>query len=183
MTGSDAYAIFLNGSYGVGKTATLEHVGDLLAAANRPFTLMDVDWFHRSWPVADHDPDNTAIEAQNIAAVWANYRAAGPRQLVLSGVIAGRSDLDRYERAVEMPVRTLRLVADPATVEARLRRRYDPAQADALSWHLARYAGLRERQARAALDEAVIATDGRTPAEVARAVVAHFGTPAVDDGV
>jgi hypothetical protein len=77
VTGSDAYAIFLNGSYGVGKTATLDHVGNLLAAPGRPFALMDGGWFHRSWPVADHDPDTTAIEAQNIAAVWGNYRAVG----------------------------------------------------------------------------------------------------------
>jgi len=62
------YAIFLNGGYGVGKSATLEHVGDLLASAGRPFSLMDVDWFHRSWPPAD--PDNALIEAHNIAAVW-----------------------------------------------------------------------------------------------------------------
>lgn len=40
--------IFLNGSYGVGKSATLDRVGDLLAESNRPFSLMDVDWFHRS---------------------------------------------------------------------------------------------------------------------------------------
>lgn len=44
------YAIFLNGGFGVGKSSTLEHVGDLLAEARRPFSLMDVDWFHRSWP-------------------------------------------------------------------------------------------------------------------------------------
>ncbi|SBN61920.1 hypothetical protein GA0004736_0817 [Curtobacterium sp. 9128] len=180
MTGSDAYAIFLNGSYGVGKTATLDHVGDLLAAAGRPFALMDVDWFHRSWPVADHDPDNTVIEAQNIAAVWASYRAAGPRQLVLSGVIASRTDLHRYEDAVGMPVRAIRLVAEPPTVETRLRRRYDADQDHALSWHLERYAELQERQARADLDEVVLATDCTTPAEVARAVVAHFDSTVHD---
>ena len=58
------YAIFLNGSYGVGKTSVLDHVGNLLAARGRPFSLMDVDWFHRSWPVADDDPDNTLVEAR-----------------------------------------------------------------------------------------------------------------------
>lgn len=180
MAGTGAYAIFLNGSYGVGKTATLDHVGNVLAAAGRPFALMDVDWFHRSWPVADHDPDNSVIEAQNIAAVWAAYRAAGPRQLVLSGVIASRTDLHRYEDAVGMPVRAIRLVAEPPTVEARLRRRYDADQDDALSWHLERYAELQARQARADLDEAVIGTDGTTPVEVARAVVAHFDSTAHD---
>lgn len=180
MAGTGEYAIFLNGSYGVGKTATLDHVGNVLAAAGRPFALMDVDWFHRSWPVADHDPDNTVIEAQNIAAVWAAYRAAGPRQLVLSGVIASRTDLHRYEDAVGMPVRAVRLVAEPPTVESRLRRRYDADQDDALSWHLERYAELQDRQAREDLDEAVIATDGTIPVEVARAVVAHFDSTVHD---
>jgi hypothetical protein len=51
-----AYAIFRNGGYGDGKSSALDHVGDLLANAGTPFSLMDVDWFHRSWPPAD--PDN-----------------------------------------------------------------------------------------------------------------------------
>ena len=33
MTGNGGYAIFLNGSYGVGKFTALEHIGGLLAAA------------------------------------------------------------------------------------------------------------------------------------------------------
>lgn len=36
-------ALLLNGTYGVGKSAVLDHVGDLLAEAGRPFSLMDVD--------------------------------------------------------------------------------------------------------------------------------------------
>jgi len=74
------YAIFLNGGYGVGKSSTLEHVGDLLARAGRPFSLMDVDWFHRSWPPAEHE--NAQIEADNIAAVWQNYQTESAIVLV-----------------------------------------------------------------------------------------------------
>jgi len=36
-------ALLLNGTYGVGKSAVLEHLGDLLAEAGRKFSLMDVD--------------------------------------------------------------------------------------------------------------------------------------------
>ncbi|WP_317231227.1 class I SAM-dependent methyltransferase [Clavibacter sp. MX14-G9D] len=169
------YAIFLNGSYGVGKTSVLDHVGNLLAARGRPFSLMDVDWFHRSWPVADDDPDNTLVEARAIAAVWAAYRSVGPRQLVLSGVIASASDAARYARAVGMPIRSVRLVAAPRTLEARLRRRYDPDRAEDLAWHRERHAELADRQARADLDEAVIDADDSTSAEVARRVLRHFG--------
>lgn len=51
-----SYVIFLNGSYGVGKSSAIDHVGDLLAEYGKAFSLMDVDWFHRSWPPADDDP-------------------------------------------------------------------------------------------------------------------------------
>lgn len=87
---STDFVIFLNGSYGVGKTSTLDHVGDLLAEALMPFSLMDVDCFHRSWPPGDDDPTNVITEAANIALVWRNYKSTGPRQLVVSGVIASR---------------------------------------------------------------------------------------------
>lgn len=116
-----SWAIFLNGSYGVGKSATLDHLGDALADAGQPFSLMDVDWYHRSWPTADFDPGNTVLEAKNMAAVWSNYRTAGPRQLVISGVIAGQEDLDRYTAALQLRIRPIRLVATPRTTEARLR--------------------------------------------------------------
>ncbi len=174
MTTDGEYAIFLNGSYGVGKTATLDAVGTLLAEANRPFSLMDVDWFHRSWPTADFDEHNTVIEARNMAAVWANYRSAGPRQLVVSGVLTGSEDVDRYADALGITVRPVRLVGDDATIRARLRARYDTTRAAELDWHLERYAEIRDRQERAALDEAVLATDALRPVDVARAVLAHF---------
>jgi hypothetical protein len=101
---STDFVIFLNGSYGVGKSSTLDHVGDLMAEALMPFSLMDVDWFHRSWPPGDHDPANVIIEAANMAAVWQNYRSTGPRQLVVSGVISSPQDHARYEAAFELPV-------------------------------------------------------------------------------
>jgi hypothetical protein len=152
VTSDGEYVIFLNGSYGVGKTATLDAIGNLLAEAGRPFSLMDVDWFHRSWPLAAFDEHNTIIEARNMAAVWANYRSAGPRQLVVSGVLTSHDDLDRYADALRMAVRPVRLVAAEATIRARLRQRYDPSRAAELDWHVERYAGVRDRQAEAALD-------------------------------
>ena len=170
---TDPFALFLNGSYGVGKSATLDHLGDLLAMQGRPFSLMDVDWFHRSWPPAEHDPDNVLVEAQNMSAVWDNFRAAGPRQLVVAGVITSAADRERYARAFGMPVRSVRLVASASVGEARLRRRHRTEQDAALRWHLDRHATLAAGLECADLDELVIDTDDRTPAEVARAVLTH----------
>ncbi|WP_267276565.1 hypothetical protein [Arthrobacter sp. CDRTa11] len=168
------FAIFLNGSYGAGKTSTLDHVGDLLAEAGRPFSLMDVDWFHRSWPSSVRDPANLMTEAANMAAVWRNYKSAGPRQLVVGGVLASRQDWARYEDAFGLRIRSVRLVADDSDMEARLRRRYTPEQDSSLKWHLERYRELNSALSDADLDEAVIETSDRSPRQVATTVLAHF---------
>lgn len=167
------YAIFLNGGYGVGKSSALEHVGDLLADAGRPFSLMDVDWFHRSWPPADQD--NALLEAHNIAAVWKSYRSVGPRQLVMCGVISTVDARERYAAAVELPLRMVRLTADAGITRKRLRGRYSPGQRSALEWHLERYDEIAARLVAADLDELVIDTSRLGPHEVAERTLRHFG--------
>ena len=174
MIKGGSWAIFINGSYGVGKSSTLEHIGDLLADAGQPFSLMDVDWYHRSWPPAGNG-GNKAIEAKNMAAAWANYSSVGPRQLVISGVIASQDDLNRYGSALGLTVRPIRLVASPETTERRLQGRYTATQGSKVDWHVQRHRELSRRLAEADLDEAVIDTDGRQPIEVAEAVLMHFG--------
>lgn len=169
------YVIFLNGTYGAGKTSTLDHVGDLLAEARRPFSLMDVDWFHRSWPPGAEDPANVITEASNMAVVWRNYQREGPRQLVVSGVIANGHDRARYEAALGLPLRSVRLVADESEIEARLLRRYTPERGSSLKWHLDRYRELNSALFNADLDEATIQTSGSPPRQVALRVLAHFG--------
>ncbi|WP_091412626.1 hypothetical protein [Friedmanniella luteola] len=169
--------LFLNGSYGVGKSATLEHLGDLLAERGLAFSLMDVDWFHRSWPPAEDDPENVRTEAANLAAVWRNYRRTGPRQLVVAGVIADERDRQRYAAAFALPLRSVRLVTEPAVAEVRLRGRYRAQQDRALAWHLARHVQLARRLAENALDEHVVDTGGRGPRDVAEAVLAQVGLP------
>ncbi|TCC43187.1 hypothetical protein [Kribbella sindirgiensis] len=170
---SSGYAVFLNGGYGVGKSSTLEHVGDLLANGGRPFSLMDVDWFHRSWPPAEQD--NALIEAHNIAAVWKCYRSVGPRQLVMCGVISSTVAWERYAAAVEQPVRLVRLTADGDVTRKRLRGRYSASQRAALEWHLERCDEIAARLEAADLDELVIDTSRIGPEEVAARTLRHFG--------
>jgi adenylylsulfate kinase-like enzyme len=172
MTQPD-YAIFLNGGYGAGKSSVLDHVGDLLAKAGRPFSLMDVDWFHRSWPPAD--PDNALIEADNISAVWKNYQSAGPRQLVMCGVITTATARERYAAAVERDIRLVRLAANADVIKRRLRGRYSASQTAALEWHLERCDEIATRLEAADLDELVIDTTTLEPHEVAERTLRHFG--------
>lgn len=167
--------LFLNGGYGVGKSATLDHVGDVLAEAHQPFSLMDVDWFHRSWPPHPDDPDNVVIEADNLAAVWTSYRRAGPRQLVVAGVLSSPDDRRRYERALALPLRSVRLTASPEVTGARLRQRYTEDRGAALRWHLDRYDERAAVIERADLDELVVDTDHRRPRAVAEQVLRQVG--------
>jgi hypothetical protein len=169
-----SYVIFLNGGYGVGKSSALDHVGDLLAESGSAFSLMDVDWFHRSWPPAGNDPENVLSEAENMSTVWHNYLRAGPRQPVVAGVIASLQDRDRYAKVFTLPIRSVRLVAAEALVEARLRRRYTEHQASSLAWHLERHLALTEALELEGLDEWVIDTSHLTPRSVAEAVLEYF---------
>ncbi|MFC9607516.1 hypothetical protein ACFTTN_29190 [Streptomyces niveus] len=111
-----------------------------------------------------------------------NYRRVGPRQLVVSGVLATAADRHRYAEALTLPVRSVRLEAGAAVTETRLRGRCPDARPDALQWHLERYETLAAQLAEADLDEFVIATDNLTPAAVARRVTEHFGLPAAPSG-
>ena len=168
------FAIFLNGSYGVGKSSALEHLADRFAAAELPFSLFDVDWFHRSWPPAADDPRNVLVEAENMRAVWANYARAGARTPIVAGVVETAGDLERYERVFGMPLRLVLLTASDEVAERRLRGRYDADRAAALAWHLDDRARLAAALEQAPEPELRIDTDGRSPAEVAAIVFDRF---------
>ncbi|RZU61243.1 hypothetical protein [Zhihengliuella halotolerans] len=173
---TDDFAIFINGTYGVGKTSVLDHIGDRLEGSARPFALMDVDWFHRSWPPAHAMHGNALIELENMAAVWRNYRTVGPRRLVISGVIESKEDLHRYSDALSVAIRPVLLVADRRTVFHRLRRRYSPQRAGHLQWHLERASGLQERLIDAAPYEARFDTTSDVPAKTAQRIIEHFAS-------
>jgi hypothetical protein len=101
--GEDLPVIFLNESYGAGKTSTLDHVGDLLAEAGKPFSLMDVDWFTAPGLPALMIPPTSFPSPQTWPSSGGTKRA-GPRQLVVSGVIASRQDRAGYETRADGPL-------------------------------------------------------------------------------
>lgn len=170
----DGFGIFLTGSYGVGKSSALEHLGDLFAAEGHAFSLFDVDWFHRSWPTSPEDARNVLVEAENLRDVWANYRRVGSRTPIIAGVIESHSDLQRYQDVFRRPLRVVQLVASLKVAERRLRARYDPARRPALDWHLADYERLTRHLADSPWVELTLNTDECSSAEVAAAVFGHF---------
>ncbi|UQN31136.1 chloramphenicol phosphotransferase CPT family protein [Brachybacterium kimchii] len=168
------FGIFLNGSYGVGKSSTLEHLADLFAEAELPFSLFDVDWFHRSWPTATTDPENVLTEADNIRAVWRNYRQTGPRTPLIAGVITKAKDLERYKQCFELPLRVVHLTASSDVAELRLRGRYTSSQHRALTWHLGDHERLARELHQLPSHDLVVDTDHRSSAEVAAVVFDEF---------
>ncbi|RUQ98226.1 hypothetical protein [Labedella endophytica] len=169
MSAADV-GVFLNGSYGVGKSSVLDHLADAFAAEGMPFSLFDVDWFHRSWPPAEDDPRNVVTEAQNMRAVWENYERVGPRTPIVAGVIASDEDRERYEGVFGRRLRIIHLAASAPVAEQRLRERYTPERAAALDWHLARHEQLALTIGEGPWNEVTVDTDDRSPAEVAAIV-------------
>lgn len=175
-----SFAVFVNGGYGVGKSAVLDQIGDLLADARQPFALMDVDWFHRSWPPAVGDEKNRLLEARNMAAVWEAYRLAGPRRLVVCGTLESSADRCRYQEALDLPLRSVRLTASADITRERLIRRYQDARPGALAWHLARYEQLADHLDSVTGDELVIDSDDATAHAVAQRIVRYFALVGVE---
>lgn len=157
--------VFVNGTVGVGKSTVAEAMS---AAEASPHAVLDLDAIRSFYPAPDGDPFNVGLELRNLAALAANYRAAGAQRLILAGVIERRDFLPRYEDAVGGRLRVVRLVASPGVIAERLRARHsnDPA---GLAWHLERAGQLSTILDALALGESVEAGDA-TPSVVAARV-------------
>jgi hypothetical protein len=128
--------VLLTGTVGSGKTTTAFAIGQLLRTARVPHAVIDLDELRRGWPTPDDDPWGSRIERANLAAVAANYRAAGAERLVLAGVLEERSALAAYEDAVGGPITVCRLRVGFDRVRARLVNRH--AAGPERDWYLGR---------------------------------------------
>lgn len=112
---------------------------------------------------------------QNLAAVWANFQAAGAERLVLARVVESRDELDRYRAAVPgARIVVVRLRAPIETLQARVAAREHGL---GRAWHLARAAELVAQMDRDAVEDVLIETDGQTLGEIAREALARCGWP------
>jgi hypothetical protein len=165
--------LLITGPVGVGKTSVGAEVSALLEQAAVPHAFVDMD--HLRWcpPAPPGDRFNVALGLRNLAAVAANYRAAGAERLVLADVLEARADLARYEAAIPgAALQVVRLRASVETLTGRVRQR---ETGDGLAWHLHRTAELAAQMERGKVEDVVVETDGRSVAEVAQAVLARCG--------
>lgn len=71
-------ALFLGGRSGVGKTSVGYEIHAQLSDAGVRHCLIDGDTLDMAWP----PPQHRGLAERNLAAMWANYTAAGYRRMI-----------------------------------------------------------------------------------------------------
>ena len=90
-----------------------------------PHAMIDADELDRIFPPPTDDPHKTRLTYANLAAVWANLRAAGARRLILTMVaLSLADDLAHVHRAIpEADITAVRLWASNEDLLERVRGR------------------------------------------------------------
>lgn len=164
--------LVVTGPVGVGKTTVTLALGDLLAAAGLPHTLVDMDWLRSTWPAPRDDRFHTGLGYRALAALAREARAAGSGRFVIADVVETWAQRDEYARAIPgAEVTVARLLADLGTIEARIARR--AAGADD-PWEPRRAAELIGIMDANAVADLTIDTTGLAPMEIAREIAARL---------
>ncbi len=167
--------LILTGPVGVGKTAVAVEISDLLREMQVPHAVVDMDWLRECHPSPPHDRFHMALGFRNLAAIWANYRAAGAGRLIIADIVETRSALNDYHEAIpNAQILIVILTASIPTIHRRLEGRQT---GESLEWHKHRAIELSEQWAADPVEDLLIETEGKTITEVAREVLIKAGWP------
>jgi hypothetical protein len=165
--------LVITGPPGVGKTTVAGACADLLAERGMPCAYVDMDMLRWCYPAPPDDPFHMRLGLRNLAAVWANCRAAGAERLLLADIVEQRSDVAGYEAAVPgARLSVVRLRAPIAAIHDRLAGR---EQGPSLAWHQARAIELQERWEQVPVEDFVVDTEGREASMIAHLVLTRAG--------
>lgn len=170
--------LVVTGPVGVGKTSTAIAIGEELKRAGEPFAVIDVDWLRWAGPAPPDDRFNSRLGHRNLAAVAANFRAAGARWLVCADVIESAADRAAYEAII--PRSALTIVRLRAPVEDIHRRLEGRECGDDLTWHKRRAIELSALMDERAVEDFLIETGDRSVEAVARDILAQMGSDTID---
>jgi adenylylsulfate kinase len=168
--------LIVSGTVGVGKSAILDEVHDLLVQARIPHACIDADALSMSWP--PRGDFNQVAMLDNVASVWANALAAGATRLVIASVVERRDHRDAFRRAVPgAQITVCQLIAPMDVRTSRLRQRERGA---GLEWHLRRTEELQIILDNAGVHDFAVSNDRRPLREVASEVLIRAGWPIID---
>lgn len=184
--------LLMCGPTGVGKSTVGWEVYVRLRGAGLTAAYLDLDQVGFCWPAPAADPGNHRVKARNLAAIWANFRAAGAQCLVAVGPVDDAEAASAYASVLPAATMTLcRLHAGPRELTRRIMRRGqgdgswsqpgDPliGKAPAELRRIAEEAAAAaDRAERAAPGELCVDSGERTPAEAADLVVGQLRWPA-----
>jgi len=114
-------AIVVSGVYGVGKSIVTAQMADLLEERGVRYAALDLDWL--SWAWSDPDDDDEALDRlmlEHLELLVGNLRRRGNDRYLLAGAVMTRAEWHAIETTMGMPVRLVRLTAEPTVIRQRL---------------------------------------------------------------
>jgi hypothetical protein len=156
---------------GSGKTTLLGEASDILAAHGVRHAAIDLDAVNAAGLPDDASADLTV---RNLAALGANFAAAGIERILLAEAVDSRERLERIRSALGgATIVVCRLTAELETLQARIRQR-EPGMLQQQFVH--RAGELDARLDRAGVEDFVVANGSRRSiTDVAREVLIRAG--------
>jgi hypothetical protein len=165
--------LVVSGPVGVGKTSVALEVSELLEAAGVAHAVVDLDALAWCFPRPADDRFNTGLALRNLAAVWANYQAAGAGCLVIARVIESHDDLAGFRAAI--PGAEIVVVGLRAPIETLVERVNRRELGAAKTWHVRRAAELATQMDRHLVEDHLVETADRSIIEIAEEVLRCVG--------
>jgi hypothetical protein len=166
--------LFLGGRSGVGKSSLGAEIHAQLSAAGTRHCLIEGDNLDLAWPVPweqGHD-----LAEQNLAAMWANYRALGYRRMIYTNTASVRPEVITSLVAAMGDNPTVTAVLLTATDETARQRLAGREIGSAYEWHVTRSdRAARQLERRAPPWVHRVVTDGRPVPELAAEIIALTG--------
>ncbi|GBE24709.1 MAG TPA: hypothetical protein ENG98_01220 [Actinobacteria bacterium] len=174
VLGDEVQVVVLSGVPGVGKTTTAEAMSDLLVADDVPHAWLDGDQLTLVYPRDPDDPHAHRLFFENLAQLWASYRAARARRMIIARVVEEADEMDGYRQAIPgAEIVVVELRSPQHIVHQRiLRREYAP------EWVLRmqnRSDELRPILENNGIADHVVLLEHETPEQVAKTVLKRIG--------
>jgi hypothetical protein len=113
-------AVLICGAYGTGKSSLAADIAELLEARDVPYAAIDLDWLAWANVEDGHGEGGERLMLANLAALIANFHAAGMTRFVLAGLLTGADERERLRATLGMPLRVVRLTVPIEEIERRL---------------------------------------------------------------